>query len=180
MTIPRELGLKLVNNEIQLTSTPVKELKKLELKPIHIAQDDLNGTDIMALNSIRSNQFVLKYALQSMDDYAIALSNDAGDKLVIGYDKSKNAYYIDRTKSGVIDFNPEFAKTIFAPRLTGDHESQVELVIDASSIELFADKGLSVMTCLFFPHKPYNHLIFTNNKGLLFEKTTLLPLKSIW
>ncbi|WP_295675819.1 GH32 C-terminal domain-containing protein, partial [uncultured Mucilaginibacter sp.] len=58
--------------------------------------------------------------------------------------------------------------------------SQVELVIDASSIELFADNGLSVLTSLFFPHKPFNHLVFKSEKGAIFENTTLIPLKSIW
>ncbi|OIQ63943.1 levanase precursor [mine drainage metagenome] len=134
----------------------------------------------MALNHIQSNQFVLKYSLQGIEDYAITLSNDLGDKLVIGYDKSKNAYYIDRTKSGITDFNPEFAKTAFAPRLTRAPKSQVKLVVDASSIELFADKGLSVLTSLFFPHKPYNHLVFKSEKDVIFEDITLIPLKSIW
>lgn len=180
MTLPRELALKQVNNEIFLTSNPVIELKQLELKPIHISPDDLKGKDIMALNHIQSNQFVLKYSLQGIEDYAITLSNDLGDKLVIGYDKSKNAYYIDRTKSGITDFNPEFAKTAFAPRLTRAPKSQVKLVVDASSIELFADKGLSVLTSLFFPHKPYNHLVFKSEKDVIFEDITLIPLKSIW
>jgi len=180
MTIPRVLGLKQEKNEILLTSMPVKELKQLELKTIDISPDKWKGKDIMALNNIQAKQYELKYSVEGLGDYKITLSNDLGDKLVIGYNKTKNAYYIDRTKSGITDFNPEFAKTIFAPRLTDDHQASMELVVDASSIEVFADNGLSVLTSLFFPHKTYNHLVFKSEKGAIFENTTLIPLKSIW
>jgi fructan beta-fructosidase len=58
--------------------------------------------------------------------------------------------------------------------------SNIELVVDASSIELFADNGLTVMTSIFFPGKAFNHLKIQNNKGATIKNLKLLPLKSIW
>ncbi len=118
--------------------------------------------------------------MDNINDYSIVLSNDAGEKLILGYDRSKNRYYIDRTKPGKTGFNAQFAGTFFAPRIASAQSSEVELIVDASSVELFADNGLSVMSGVFFPNKPYNHLQFQNDKEAIIKDVEILPLKSIW
>jgi fructan beta-fructosidase len=101
--------------------------------------------------------------------------------MVIGYNSAKKQYFIDRAKSGKIDFSTKFATTAFAPRLTGKKSSSdIELVIDVSSVELFADNGLTVMTSIFFPHKTFSQLQIQSNKGAIIKNLKLLPLKSIW
>jgi fructan beta-fructosidase len=176
MTIPKELALKQVNSKIFLTSIPVKELTGIEQKPVNINEDLLKGKEIKNL----PGQFLLKLYIDKVNDYSIILSNDEGEKLIIGYDNANKDYYIDRTKSGKIDFNTEFAKSAHAPRLTSVNSSNIELVVDASSIEVFADNGLSVMTSIFFPDQPFNHLQMQSNKAGTIRKVVLLPLKSIW
>ncbi|MGZ3834412.1 MAG: hypothetical protein ACXVB0_12870 [Mucilaginibacter sp.] len=47
-------------------------------------------------------------------------------------------------------------------------------------MELFADNGLSVMTGVFFPGKPFNHLQIKNDKASPIKNFLLVPLKSIW
>jgi fructan beta-fructosidase len=180
MTIPRELTLKQINGEIFLASEPVKELTGVELKPlVNIPVLSLKK-DIVPLLQTLPDQYALKFRIDKIGNYSMVLSNDVGEKLVLGYDKESNRYYIDRTKSGRVDFNPEFAKTFFAPRLSTSSSSDIKLIVDASSIELFADNGLSVMTCVFFPQKPFNHLQFQNRKNVTIRNLELLPLKSIW
>eukprot|EP01037_Dinobryon_pediforme_P007080 gene7080-7144_t len=80
------------------------------------------------------------------------------DELIVGYDNATKRYYADRSQSGKTDFNQVFAGRSFAPRLTEKESSNLELVVDASSFELFADNGLSVMTGVFFPGKSFDHL----------------------
>jgi fructan beta-fructosidase len=112
------------------------------------------------------DQYVVKFKINKLQNYCIVLSNEVGEKLVLGYDQACNRYYIDRTKSGKVDFNPELAKVFFATRVSKSSFSDIKLIVDASSIELFADNGFSVMTCLFFPQKPFDHLQFQNSKNL--------------
>eukprot|EP01037_Dinobryon_pediforme_P017767 gene17767-17984_t len=71
---------------------------------------------------------------------------------------ANNQYYIDRRTSGKVDFNPDFAKIAYAPRLATPTVSNLELLVDASAIDLFADNGLTVMASVFFPNQPYSHL----------------------
>jgi fructan beta-fructosidase len=47
-----------------------------------------------------------------------------------------------------------------APRITNASTIHLDFVFDKTSVELFADGGLTVMSCLFFPTQPYNKLIW--------------------
>jgi fructan beta-fructosidase len=177
MTIPKELGLKQIGGKILLTSNPVKELAGIERVPVAINTSLLTGKSAKPI----PDQFILKFNINKINDFSVILSNDLGEKLIIGYDNTKKQYYIDRAKSGKIDFNAEFAKTAFAPRFTSNtSSSNIELVIDVSSVELFADNGLTAMTSIFFPHKTFTQLQIQNNKGAIIRNLKLLPLKSIW
>jgi len=57
---------------------------------------------------------------------------------------------------------------------------KISLVIDVSSVELFADDGFTVMTTIFFPNKPYNQIRILSMDGILIKKLEYLRLKSIW
>jgi fructan beta-fructosidase len=178
MTIPRELALKQINGGILLSSAPAKELDNIQLKPV--VNIPVVKKDILDIDKLLPPQYVVKLGLVNIDDYSIVLSNDEGEKLVLGYDKATNRYFIDRSKSGKVDFNPEFAKTFYAPRFSPSTGSDLKLVVDAASVELFADNGLSVMTCIFFPKKPFNHMQFQKSKNTVIKNLEVLPLKSIW
>jgi fructan beta-fructosidase len=65
-----------------------------------------------------------------------------------------NQYYIDRTSAGKCGFQKDFADRFIAPRLAVSNSGNITLIVDATSVELFADNGLTTMTSLFFPNKP--------------------------
>jgi fructan beta-fructosidase len=178
MTIPRALALKQINGSIWLSSEPAKEFENTEMKAV--VNIPVVKKDILGLKKALPAQYVVKLGLLNINDYTIILSNDAGGKLAIGYDKTTNRYFIDRSGSGKVDFNPEFAKTFYAPRFSPSTSSDLKLVVDAASVELFADNGLSVMTCIFFPEKPLDHMQFQKNKNTVIKNLEVLPLKSVW
>jgi len=103
-----------------------------------------------------------------------------GEELLVGYDKKQNQFFIDRTKSGRVDFHKEFAAKHVAPRIATIAKSNMTLVVDVSSIELFADDGLTVMTSIFFPSKPYSQIHVQSNSGAVINKLEYSRLKSIW
>jgi fructan beta-fructosidase len=108
-------------------------------------------------------------------DCSATFSNQNGEKLIVGFDKAKNQYFIDRTKSGKVDFSDKFSQIAYAPRISMEANSELLLIFDQSSVELFADGGRTVMTSIFFPSKPLAHL---NLKS--FKVTELVPLSGIW
>lgn len=168
MTLPKELALKQVNGSLYVTSTPVKEIAGITGK-----------AKIGAISQV-PDQFILTYKPVNDTDYAITLSNKAGEKLVVGYDQANKRFFIDRSKSGKTDFNPEFEKIAYAPILSASGKPDLKLVVDASSIELFADGGLTVMTAVFFSETPYHTLKLESSSTADFKNIKVLPLKAIW
>ncbi len=98
---------------------------------------------------------------------------------MIGFDKEINQYFIDRTKSGKKDFHNDFAGRHVAPRFTSSSKMNLSLVIDVSSVELFADDGLTVMTEIFFPRKIYNKIQIKSEGQVLIKKLEMMNMKSI-
>lgn len=178
-TIPRELALKQVAGELYVAANPVKEISAIASKTIEVPAAQLrNGKDIASIIKLPA-RYSLKFKMDKPEDFFITLNNDAGETLVIGFNKKSNQYFINREKSGKVEFNKEFAKWAFAPRIATEDASTVEVLVDASSVELFADGGLSSLTSTYFAAKPYNHLNIVTAKGDI-KGVTITPLASIW
>jgi fructan beta-fructosidase len=143
MTAPRELSLVKQasnSNEFLLVSKPVMEMKHA-------------FTEIISKENVIPNRIDLKNL--KVKDFEIILSNTFNEKLIVGYHADKKQFFIDRTKAGVSNFNEGFAAVAVAPRLSSATNMDLSILLDKTSIELFADGGLSVMTALFFPTSPY-------------------------
>ena len=144
MTIARELGLQEVGEEMYVTSMPVKELKFY--KSSILSEGPINQTSAYELNIQGSK----------INSFTITLQNEEGESLDFGYDQETNQYFIDRSFAGVHDFHKEFAALHSAPRLSTNSNFSFKVLLDKTSIEIFADNGLTVMTDIFFPSSPYN------------------------
>ena len=181
MTIPRELKLKHVGKDVLVTSEPIRELSGIASKPIIVQNLKAAGSfDV----SLKTGNITLpcrvKLNTENTSDFSIVLSNDMNEKIIIGYDKKNNQYFIDRTQSGKTDFKDGFSAIHTAPRFTHNNKMDLTLLIDVSSVELFADEGLTVMTEIFFPNKPYHKLHIQSPDGIVIEKLEYSRFKSIW
>jgi len=116
----------------------------------------------------------------TLKDYSIRLSNTKGEELLIGYDPAKDEYYIDRTKAGKMDFQKNFSGRFTAPRQSAAKNSDLILVVDKSSVELFADGGLTTMTAIYFPTEDFNNLAVKTTGKLAINNISISGLKSIW
>jgi fructan beta-fructosidase len=181
MTIPRELKLKHAGNNIYVASEPVAELKKIETNEIKVENIliDKNYDLSKKIGAIKL-PCQINLNMNQPKDFSLSISNDNNEEVVVGYDKKQNHYFIDRTHSGKHDFHKDFAAKHIAPRLSKSDKINLTLVIDVSSIELFADDGLSIMTEIFFPSKPYNHINIQSAENPTIEKLEYAAFTSIW
>ncbi|HEX6849105.1 MAG TPA: glycoside hydrolase family 32 protein [Chitinophagaceae bacterium] len=181
MTVPRELKIAKTRDGLLVASLPVEELSKIKSKPV-ILNDIRLSKEFSAPEKIKSINIpcIVNLSLDEIKNFSIKLSNQSGDELLIGYDKLQNNYFIDRTKSGITNFGEGFAAKHFAPRFTGNSKMNISLVIDVSSVELFADDGLTVMTEIFFPHSPYNQISFQSVDSTLLKRLEYIRLRNIW
>lgn len=181
MTVPRDLKLKKMDNHYLLSSMPVKELDELKKNTISIKNIQLQKKfDLSQRVKQLAGQYEINLTANKVQNFSITLSNDAGEEVVIGYNKEDSAYYIDRTKSGKVDFEKDFAKRMTGPRLSKSKNINLTLIVDAASVELFADNGLTVMTGIFFPNKPYNNLKINSPDSFVINELRYSEMKSIW
>ena len=173
MTIPRLLGLKNIGGSYFTTMLPVEALDKLVLKSKtykHISPVN---------NTVISGPSRIEFSVEDLHAFSFIFSNLSGQSLRVGYDEEKNAFFIDRTHAGKSDFNPRFATIHYGKRIAKSNESKITMILDNSSLELFADGGLTTMTEIFFPDQPFSILNSAASIKPL-ENIHISQLASVW
>lgn len=98
-----------------------------------------------------------------------------------GYDNLNKVFFIDKTKNGWDSPAKEFAQINYAPYINMDDTLDIRLIIDKSSVELFAKDGLIVMTDQFFPSEEYSIVsLFAEHGEVELTEGQITKLSSIW
>ena len=171
MTVPRELRLQKVGEKFLVASTPVDELNRLAGQTMN-----LQGNTTGKLNGPAT----LRLTTNKAEDFSVTLANDKGQKVVLGYDKASDSYFIDRRQSGKVAFEKGFAARHRAPRFSKGENIDLTLVIDIASVELFADGGLTVMTEIFFPDSDYSTFSIQSPDRSTINAVQMSRMKSIY
>ncbi|RYG06243.1 MAG: glycoside hydrolase family 32 protein [Chitinophagaceae bacterium] len=157
MTIPRQLSLERVNGKPALSQKPVGELSKLERKRSSLTAFTVNRKfELPSLIKKGLNKIVIN--TDNTKSFSFVLSNTREQKVMVGYDKEKDEFYIDRTYSGPKGFSDAFFSRAVAPRLAKTRMLTMTLFTDQASVELFADDGTTVMTAVYFPDEVFKNI----------------------
>jgi fructan beta-fructosidase len=176
MTLPRDLHLRRVGSEIRLASLPAAEVRAREGAAVQQHRGAVHGAlDLSPALQVSAGRFVLRLRAASARSFTLTLGNEGGDRLTVGFDRARNAYFVDRREAGNVDFNPRFVGRHTVPRLVPSG-TELQLYFDATSVELFADGGTSVMTSLFFPRHPLRTMQFVSDDGLVLETLSVQPI----
>jgi fructan beta-fructosidase len=147
LTLPRELSLVETKNGPRIAQSPVRELSAIRGEEL---SEDQFATAGQALEIAAT----LDRATSS--SFAVCAAADGKTQTVIGYDAGKQEIYVDRTKSRAGEpFHKEFPARYAAPIVAHDAtpttEIRLRVFVDRTSVEVFADDGLSVLTVNTFP-----------------------------
>jgi levanase/fructan beta-fructosidase len=168
MTIARELTLTKTGDTYRIVSTPVAEFQNYTGEKFTKSTVSVEGkTQIATSEEIDISNSVISFEIQDLKDqeYHFSLSSEGDDVLKFGYDHSTEEFYLDRSNSGLTDFNENFGdKVSTAPRLSKDSNLKVKAIVDNMSIELFFDDGETVMTEIFFPEQPIRNFSAEGNE----------------
>lgn len=164
MTIARTLTLRKTEDGLHVFSQPVEEMQQLrgEAKPLSAAATKFKLAEVL---------------VEAKGDVVIEIANSKGEKVQIGYTTETNQYYIDRSESGKVDFSKAFAGKFTAERIEDNEMVKMQLFLDVSSAELFADGGASVLTNTFFPNEDFNQIRVLGDSIL---SATLYDLERTW
>ncbi len=162
MSLPRKLTLrKEAEDRYHLYQQPLEEAQQLR------------GAEIRNLSDFTGGSVELELTWSGGEGSILELFSNGNEKTVIGMEG--NRIYVDRTRSGRVDFQKDFAsvdKTI----VEGD-TVHLHVFLDQSILELFIDKGASVITSQVFP-AGVNNMVLPNPDGIVNWRGW--EMKSVW
>lgn len=142
---------------------PVEELYHFVEKSL--VKDSLSNNQInFELNNsiIGMTKTNIEFELSDLKHniYNFLIYNKLGDSLSIGLDNLKNEFFINRKKSGKVNFSEKFVSNISKARtLKTLNQLKVKILLDKTSVEVFYNDGEVVMSELFFPNGQWKNLI---------------------
>ncbi|MFC6997206.1 glycoside hydrolase family 32 protein [Rufibacter roseus] len=183
MTVPRELSLQQTQEGIRLVNLPVKELQKLRSRSITIKQETVNGTiDLSQLYGLGTPLLELDLHLNvsQAQRFELKFANTKGEYLSVGYSIENQELYIDRSNAGKIGFSDSFPGRHSAPLKVENGELKLQILLDVSSIEVFANGGKTAMTEIFFPNEDFTKTEVISTGTTEIKKGKIYTLKSVW
>lgn len=178
-TVARELALQPTQEGLRVFQKPVREAKILR-SPRKSDFGFQISNDLVLDNQSVTKEVEVSFDLNktTAQDFGIVLSNSKNEKIEIGYNVVTKQFFIDRTEGGKKDFSKDYAVKQFAPRLSQSNIVKLHLLIDVSSVELFADNGATTMTSVYFPNEDFkNCQIFAKDGKAQLVKGTFWQLK---
>lgn len=185
MTVARTLELVDTPAGLRVASRPVKELQNIYQESYPVKAQTVSDALAISENApFTTPTFDLQLELERLSpegQFAVELSNDKNQKVLVGYDAARGQYYIDRSNAGSNSFSDNFAGIHHAPRLASGASFPVRLLVDVASVEFFADNGKTVMTDIIFPNEPFTKVkLLTGNGQFKVTSGKLTNLKSIY
>jgi fructan beta-fructosidase len=182
MTIPRVLELKNTAQGIRLVQTPIRELQALRNEKVSIQNEEVvPGKNL--LENVQSNTFeiIAEFEIGSAAEFGFKVCKGVAEETIIGYDVENNKLFVDRTNSGEANFHETFAEKHGSHLISQGNKITLHVFVDQSSVELFGNDGVLVMTDLIFPNQENKQIeLYAKNGEVKLHSLELYTLKTIW
>ena len=182
MTVPRQLTLRVVQGALRIVQSPVRQLKELRSGPVtHLEHRRIpRGTTALPA---RGKALWIDVTLQpgTATTYGLKVRTGNGQQTVVGYDRTAGQLYVDRTRSGNVAFDPTFPSVQRAPLPTTKGVVHLTLLVDWSSVEVFAEGGRILITDQVFPDPTSTGIAaFATGGTARLQSITVSHMRSIW
>lgn len=182
MTLPRELSLISTEFGIRLVQQVVSEFDSIR-KRSEKHQDFSVESDLPVPFNMLSPlmEVAVEFENDNASSYGIEIQGAENEMTVICYDSGRNVLRVDRTNSGDNSFSESFATVQEAALQLDSGKLKLQIIMDASSAEIFANDGKAAFTSLIFPANPYDKIQLYSNEGKVkVNSLVLTELDSIW
>ena len=143
-TVPRELALKRTAQGLRLQQLPVRELNRLRRRVVA-----LRDVNVAEANRALAGFHGKSYEVEVDAAADLLVRAGANEQTRVGIDREKKSVFIDRGRSGQTGFHPAFSGAHRAP--IDGMDSPLRVLVDASSVEVFADAGVASISDRIFP-----------------------------
>ncbi|MGX1267400.1 GH32 C-terminal domain-containing protein [Streptomyces phaeoluteigriseus] len=183
-SIPREMSLRTVDGRVRLVSRPVKSLSSLwQPHAVSAAGITVTNTSKALLGSAARGKALdieATFSLKDADRFGLKVRTGAGgEETVIGYDTTTQELYVDRTRSGAVDFHSTFPGVQTAPLKAKNGKVKLRILVDWSSVEVFGGSGEAVITDQIFPDPASQGVqVFAENGSVRLDEAVVRHLAS--
>lgn len=156
MSVPRVLGLRRTPDGLRVTQRPVAAIDSLR----HGRTERFAGGTFAEAAAWLARRAPLPAPLDvqlelggvsAATPFELRLETGPGEATVLSVDPARGRLGVDRTRSGRVGFHPAFAARHEAPLRVVDGRLRLRLLLDTSSLEVFAQDGETASTQLVFP-----------------------------
>ncbi|WP_218164865.1 glycoside hydrolase family 32 protein [Pseudoduganella namucuonensis] len=184
-SVPRELGLRTIDGQVRLTQQPVTGFDGLRraavarggravaegVTPLPQARGPAGALDIDMLlapgGAARAGVTVH--------------AGPNGEGTVVGYDRERGEVYVDRRNAGDASFHAAFAARHAAPMALRDGAIRLRILVDRSSVTVFAGEGELTLSSQVFPRAGSDGVaLFAEGGAAELRALQIWPLASIW
>lgn len=169
MTVPRTLSLRKIGNTYRLLQKPVRELMTIRQKSTVIENPTADQAEAL-IHTLDAELLDIELIVEANSRSRIVLEKGNSGKGIVTVDGTQGTLGFDRRQLGQTDFSPKFPGVHTAPLRQAGDKVTVRMLIDRSSIEIFANEGESVVSDLFFTNP--------GTVGLDFESAAIRQIKA--
>lgn len=166
-TIARDLTLFERDGDIMIKCAPSPEILSARKDTVEIPSFKVSDTyELPQLLEDNDGAYEIEMTIRNSGarKLVMKLMNSKDEYVYMYYDMLRGQFVMDRSSSGNVDFNPDFAAITVAPAAISD-EMKLRIFVDRSSIEVFGNDGEFVMTNRVFPSEPFNRMSFVSDRG---------------
>ncbi|MFI6576271.1 glycoside hydrolase family 32 protein [Nocardiopsis sp. NPDC050513] len=180
MALPRQLELETVEGRPRLVQRPVDGLQEIYGPPLYqrtrVSVID-QGLRLADPAPGQAHQVEVTLRPGGTDEIGLRVHDDGDQATVIGYDSGAGELFVDRTRSGNTGFHHAFPSRSRVPLPLEDGALRLRVVVDTSSVEVFAADGRAVLTHLAFPDPSATGVtLYAEGGNGLAEDVTVRPL----
>ncbi|HXG64115.1 MAG TPA: glycoside hydrolase family 32 protein [Blastocatellia bacterium] len=153
-SVPREARLKTYSDGIHLMQSPVVELQRLRRAHYRLSNQVIAaGSDPLSRQRMNGKtlEIIATFEPGTASEFGLKVRKGAKEETVVGYDVKAAELFVDRSRSGKVEFNPRFPGRHGGPLPTERGRIKLHLFVDWSSVEVFGNDGLTVITDQIFP-----------------------------
>lgn len=180
-SLPRELTLKQTPDGLRLVQTPAQALKELRGKGVDFDKKLKPGTTPLPFIAPMDNQYELhaQFTAQGGETLGLNLCSNATQHVALTYDSKTKTLALNRMNATNVEI-PKFERVAFAKIEPEGQTLTLDVYVDKSVIEIYANGGECVMTALAFPDADAVNAEATSTGPNTSLKLTAYPLASIW
>jgi fructan beta-fructosidase len=169
-TVPRNLTLRNTPEGIRLFMEPAKEIERLRISKATNFSTKLQGTDKPIKVPMVNGELL---DIEMVIDLKNGDSGDTTQVIMTEIFGQKISYNIGKQ---VIDLSG-----IKAPLVPMNHRIKLRIILDRTSVELFANDGIvQIAKCFVNKGKVSANMIISGNKAIAVVKLKAYPLSSVW